>query len=283
MFDGKAFGAEIVEIVRGYVDQSTAPLLARIAELEARSLVPGPMGEAGATGERGLDGSPGERGLDGEPGPQGEPGPAGEAGPMGEAGLRGDKGERGDIGPQGDPGRDGLDVDPALAESLIAQNKALGEQLEAVQSNLDATLASMDARVKALTPTALMVDEVGVLHCVWPDGSVKAIGRVRGADGKSVATDELAPMIADAVQRAVNALPTPKPGEPGMDAPPVTAAQIIEALKAWPEAVIQVVAPEVERAVKLQSVESDARNMDDVEFFSRVAVCLGNAGEIAPN
>lgn len=36
MFDGKAFGIEVVDMVRGYVDQQTAPLIARIADLEQK-------------------------------------------------------------------------------------------------------------------------------------------------------------------------------------------------------------------------------------------------------
>ena len=40
MFDGEAFGQQMVDIVKGYVDRATAPLLARIAELESRSVPP---------------------------------------------------------------------------------------------------------------------------------------------------------------------------------------------------------------------------------------------------
>ena len=36
MFDGEAFGNQVVEAVRGYVDRVTAPLRDRIAELEAQ-------------------------------------------------------------------------------------------------------------------------------------------------------------------------------------------------------------------------------------------------------
>jgi hypothetical protein len=56
-FDGKAFGAEMTAIVKGYVDRATAPLEKRIAELEARPLP-----------ERGEKGDPGERGERGETG-----------------------------------------------------------------------------------------------------------------------------------------------------------------------------------------------------------------------
>lgn len=49
MLDGKAFGAEMTEIVKGYVDRATQPLLKRIEVLEAR---PAPkQGEPGKPGE----------------------------------------------------------------------------------------------------------------------------------------------------------------------------------------------------------------------------------------
>lgn len=73
MFDGKAFGEEIVGIVRSYVDEAVAPLKAeseslkaRIAELEAR---PAPeKGEKGDPGEKGADGKDGRDGADGKDG-----------------------------------------------------------------------------------------------------------------------------------------------------------------------------------------------------------------------
>src|SRR5512139_3691483 len=77
MFDGEAFGAEIVAHVKSHVSNSIAPLLseimllkARIAELETREP---------------LRGEKGEPGLPGAPGP---PGPAGESitGPKGDCG-----------------------------------------------------------------------------------------------------------------------------------------------------------------------------------------------------
>jgi hypothetical protein len=56
-FDGKAFGAEMTAIVKGYVDRATAPLEKRIAELEARPLPEkGEKGDSGERGERGETG-----------------------------------------------------------------------------------------------------------------------------------------------------------------------------------------------------------------------------------
>lgn len=48
MFDGEAFGQEMVEIVRGHVARATEPLIARIAELEKAVAAPGPIGFADA-------------------------------------------------------------------------------------------------------------------------------------------------------------------------------------------------------------------------------------------
>jgi integrin beta 3 len=124
MFDGEAFGKQMVGIVRSYVDGAVAPLVAenkalaaRIAELEAREPVPGPRGEKGEQGFRGETGiglaggfinkdgvlvvtlSSGEVkelgvvvGKDGAPGAIGPEGPQGPAGPVG---ARGDPGEAG--------------------------------------------------------------------------------------------------------------------------------------------------------------------------------------------
>lgn len=73
MFDGKAYGEGIVEIVRGYVEREIAPLKAeneslkeRIAVLEAR-----PAPEKGDPGEKGADGKDGLNGADGKDGADG--------------------------------------------------------------------------------------------------------------------------------------------------------------------------------------------------------------------
>ena len=76
---------KVAQVVAFAVREATAPLLARIAALEAR-----PQPPAGEKGDRGPEG------------PQGMPGRDGE------------KGDRGPEGPQGMPGRDG-----APAESLV--------------------------------------------------------------------------------------------------------------------------------------------------------------------
>lgn len=110
MFDGEAFGKQMTEVVKSYVDRATAPLIeqnealsARIAEMEKRAPVPGETGPQGEKGEPGeaadiealraelaemvkaavADLPPAERGEKGDPG---------EIGPQGETGERGSDG-----------------------------------------------------------------------------------------------------------------------------------------------------------------------------------------------
>lgn len=72
MFDGKAYGEEIVGLVRGYVEREVAPLKAENEELKARikALEDRPMpevikGDPGEPGEKGADGKDGVDGRDG--------------------------------------------------------------------------------------------------------------------------------------------------------------------------------------------------------------------------
>lgn len=114
MFDGEAFGKQMVEIVKGHVARATEPLLKRIEELEARELV---LPEKGERGERGEKGEPGEVDMDAVRSMIDEAVAAIEIpepipGPKGEPGEKGEKGDAGEMGPQGQPGRDGRDGAP---------------------------------------------------------------------------------------------------------------------------------------------------------------------------
>jgi hypothetical protein len=157
MFDGKAYGEEIVGLVRGFVEREFAPIRAeneelktRIAALEAR-----PLPEKGETGERGADGiSP-------------EPEVVAEAFrpvaetliseavakavaeiPPPEKGEKGDTGERGDPGEKGQDGRDGEN----------------GKDGRGVKD--------------------LLIDRDGHLVATMDDGEMKSLGPVTGKDGK---------------------------------------------------------------------------------------------------
>jgi hypothetical protein len=163
VFDGEAFGQQMVEIVRGYVEAELAPVKAdnealreRIAALEARALPE--------------KGEPGERGKDGDPGPPGEVDmeavkalvvaavadlPPAERGEKGEAGNDGLPGEKGVDGLPGADGRDGI----GLADALK--------------------------------------DADGNLVLVMADGRTKNLGRIDGRDGEP-GKDGITPEFIDA-------------------------------------------------------------------------------------
>ncbi|EHM01151.1 collagen triple helix repeat protein [Acetobacteraceae bacterium AT-5844] len=129
MLDGKAFGQEVVEAVRGFFSRQLEPVLNRLEALERREAPPGPPGrdgDNGADGAPGKDGGPGERGpegpqgvpgrdgRDGAPGRDGERGPPGEKGERGEPGPPGERGSEGPEGPAGADGKDGRDGQDGL-------------------------------------------------------------------------------------------------------------------------------------------------------------------------
>ncbi len=111
MFDGKAFAAEVIDVMKGYVAREIEPLraenaslVARIAELEAR-----PVAKDGAPGAAGRDGEPGRDGKDVDP--EDLAGLVDAAVEKAVGALpRARDGRDGIDGKDGAPGRDGLDV-----------------------------------------------------------------------------------------------------------------------------------------------------------------------------
>ncbi len=93
-FDYEKFADGMLDIVQRAVSDATAPLIARIEQLEARAP------------ERG---EPGPAGKDGAPGPQGERGEAGAPGADGKDGANGIDGKDGAPGRDGQPGAPGRD------------------------------------------------------------------------------------------------------------------------------------------------------------------------------
>jgi hypothetical protein len=119
MLDPTEFGKAMAAIVR----EAQAPLLARIAVLEARQLERGEKGDRGEQGIAGV-GEKGEKGDTGERGPQGEKGDAGPSGEKGEQGARGEAGsmgERGAAGEKGEQGPAGRDADPIEVREVVAE------------------------------------------------------------------------------------------------------------------------------------------------------------------
>lgn len=128
MFDGKAFGEQMVEVVRSYVDEVTAPLRERIvaqdAEIAALKAIP--------AAERGEPGMPGADGKDADMDalkahcealvaalPRPENGKDGRDGTDGKDGLDGEKGA------DGKDGSDGV----GLAGAMIDRDGALNVTL----------------------------------------------------------------------------------------------------------------------------------------------------------
>lgn len=110
-----ALAKGVAPFVREVVAETVAPLVARLAELEARPTEKGDPGERGAEGPQGQIGPPGP---EGPPGPKGDPGSPGS---IGEQGRPGDKGEKGETG------RDGRD-----AADLAMLFKHIDEQIAVV-------------------------------------------------------------------------------------------------------------------------------------------------------
>lgn len=114
MLDPIEFGKAMAEIVR----EHTAPLLARIAALEARQLE---RGDKGDPGDKGVAGDRGEQGLQGDRGLQGDKGEAGGRGLQGDRGDKGDAGDRGLQGDKGEQGNAGMDADPIDVREVVAE------------------------------------------------------------------------------------------------------------------------------------------------------------------
>lgn len=119
--------------------------------------IAGPQGPAGIQGPTGADGVQGPPGFKGETGPMGPPGPPG---PQGIAGVAGQAGLQGPIGPQGIPG---VPADPAALLDLQKRVTALeSDTFTLTPQTVEGTLASLQAGVKALSPSDLAVFQKSV-------------------------------------------------------------------------------------------------------------------------
>lgn len=119
MLDTKAIAAALAPIVRTHVAEATAPLIARIAELEKR------QPERGEPGEPGRDGKDGSDGRDAEPVSDEQVAAAVErylianpppAGKDGRDGVDGKDGAPGEKGSDGVHGRDGVGLAGAMID-----------------------------------------------------------------------------------------------------------------------------------------------------------------------
>lgn len=151
MFDGIAFGKEMVSIVRGHVERAIAPLLSRLDALEKLEPV------------KGLDGADGK-----------------DADPSAVAQMVADEVAKAvDALPKPEDGKSvsADDMRPLVAELVAA---ALADAVKAIQPAKDGR-DGHDGKNGLDAVTPILKD--GVLLFTMSDGSVKEIGRVAGDDG----------------------------------------------------------------------------------------------------
>ena len=187
-FDGKAFGREIVSMVKDYVAAETRPLVERIKQLEAR---PAPVAIADAIKSSDgvliltlTDGRTIDTGIrDGVKGADAEPMP---------------------------------DVAAMVAEAVEKQASRLAEakpEPQPVTLSVDEITLRVDEKIqqKVSADVAKAMEAVSTQI----EGRVAAIPKPQ--DGKSVTVEELRPLVEEAVSAAVSTLPKAKDGEPGKD------------------------------------------------------------------
>lgn len=191
----------------------------------------GVKGDVGPEGAPGRDGAPGERGEAGEKGAdglRGEQGPRGEKGDPGEAGQRGEKGERGEpgmAGADGLPGKDGVPgADGERGErgekGDPGEKGEKGDRGERGEPGLPGEAGTPGERglpgERGMDGKSITVDDVEPVLAVIVEKAVAALPKAK--DGESVPIDQVQRMIDEAVAKAMAAVRIPKDGEHGRDA-----------------------------------------------------------------
>lgn len=230
MFDGKAFGLEIVEAVKSHVTSALTPVLNKIEALERR------LDDVGAREARAV--SAGEdmaaaldeirKAVAAIPAPvdysaeikaladQSEQGAAQVQAWMDGVEVRFD---------ELPVPTNGKDADPELMRTMVADAVALipapqdgkSVTLEDVTPWLASAVANeVDMAVKAI-PAVEPPTTDEMLELIEPV-VIKAIAALPPAkDGASVTVDDLTPLVASTVEAAVKAIPTPRDGRDGLD------------------------------------------------------------------
>ncbi len=200
-------------------------------------------GEPGAVGIAGIDGKDGVAGRDGVDGKEGVSGADGVAGKDGADGLN------------------GKDVDPAALEEILG-DIALLKSSDVASTAVDlarkaaAAIVMAEERIEILesipkSPSSFVLDEAGELVAVYPDGTTKTVGVVRGKDGIRGASimdghvDDSGQLVlrmsdgriinAGAVHGKDGAGAEGKPGAPGRDANEIRVLPAIDESKSYPE------------------------------------------------
>lgn len=185
MFDGMSEGAQFAEIVRGYVERATAPLLKRIADLEGR----GPLdidSVVASLAERGFAQAEGvvtradveeiERRLD--------------------AAIRSSAQEAATAAVAALPvPRDGKDADPDAIDLMIAQAVArlptpadgksvtLDDVAPLIAEAVEKAVAALPVPKDGVGLAGAVIDRSGSLVVTLTDGSTRELGPVVGKDG----------------------------------------------------------------------------------------------------
>lgn len=200
MFDGKAFGAEVVGIVKDHVARELAPLRAenaelmrRLAAVEARQPERGEKGEPGEAGQVGVGVAGAVIDRSGVLILTLSDGRTHELGAVvGKDGVNGLDGKDGEPGADGRDGADGASVDmEAMAEQIrqmVADEVAAlpppakGEKGDTGECGEPGPAGERGADGIGVMGAA--IDRNGELLLTLSDGSVRELGQVLGQDGQ---------------------------------------------------------------------------------------------------
>lgn len=214
MFDGKAFGQEVVAAVKFHLDKSVAPLLLRVEAVERRL--------AGIVAEDAdnLQAIKGDiesvrkalaelpKPKDGKDGAPGNSVTVEDVGPLivGEVAkaVSSISVKDGRDGKDGAPGLNGKDADPAMVASLVV-------------SEVKAAVAAMPAAKDGVNGKDGINGKDGSPGRDGVDGKDGSAGRdgKDGTDGASIDINDCREFIREELQKAVAALPRPEKGEKG--------------------------------------------------------------------
>lgn len=184
---------ELGPIIKAYVAQVTAPLLAhnkalelRVLELETRPpVVPerGERGEAGLNGKDGIDGKDGIAGLNGKDGAPGLDGKDGAPGLSGKDGATGIDGKDGAVGLNGKDGADGVNGKDG-APGLHGKDGTAGLDGKDGVAGLNGKDGAAGLNGKdGIGVMDAVLDREGRLVLTFSDGRTKDIGLIVGRDG----------------------------------------------------------------------------------------------------
>jgi hypothetical protein len=244
-FDGKAFGVEIVSVVKDYLERNLSPVIVRLDALEKR-LAEQPAPKNGVDGK---DGQAGKDGADADPEIVAELARQKIAGELAE--LRATveaippAPELPDVAAMIERAVNALPTEetvaamiekrvselpepPALPEppdvgamienAMLPYEKAVEALIEKHIAELPPLpelpeLPDVEGMIKAAIETVPTVDEAAIRTMI--EAQIAELPKPQ--DGKSVTVEDVTPLIDEKVAKAVAAIPVPKDGAPGKD------------------------------------------------------------------